>query len=140
MNQLLEVQRIDPEDLEEDQRHEQEEPIEETTMVLWDWAPTLGLNEEERAEEIQVSSVNITTRRKGLVVDQSLVFPNMRRENETVKKIIVTTQTQHKENLVNIKETRPMITKHVKNVANKLEIIRKTRRNLIWDITSWKIL
>ena len=44
-------------------------------MVLWNWAPTLGLNEEEHAGEIQVSSVNTTIRSKGPVVDQSSLFP-----------------------------------------------------------------
>ena len=62
-------------------------------MVLWDWVPTLGLNEEERTEEIQVSSVNVTTRSKGHVVDQSLVLPKTKKIKETSKKIISTTQT-----------------------------------------------
>ena len=88
-------------------------------MVLWDWAPTMGLIEDEQAKEIQVSSVNITTRNKGPVVDQSLVFPKIRRAKETMKKIIGTIQTQHKVNPVNIKETCPVITKHVKTVVNK---------------------
>ena len=51
-------------------------------MVLWDWSPTLGLKEEEQAKEIQVSSVNLTTRSKGLVVDKSLVFPKAKRIEE----------------------------------------------------------
>ena len=38
-------------------------------MVLWDWAPTLGLSDDERTEKIQMSSVNVTTRSKGPVVD-----------------------------------------------------------------------
>ena len=42
MNQLLDAQLTDPEE-EEDQTNKQEE----TTRVLWDWAPTLALNEEE---------------------------------------------------------------------------------------------
>ena len=72
-------------------------------MVLWDWVPTLGLNEEERTEEIQVSSVNVTIRSKGPVVDQSLVLPKPKKIKETMKKIISTTQMQHKVNLENIK-------------------------------------
>ena len=73
MNQLLDAQLTDPEK-EEYQTNEHEETIEETTMVLWYWTPTLGLNEEEHIEEIQVSPVNVTMRSKGSVVDQSLVF------------------------------------------------------------------
>ena len=49
------------------------------------------------------------------------MFPKIRREKETMKKIIGTTQTQHKENLENIEKTSPMINKHVKTIANKPE-------------------
>ena len=93
MNQLLEAQLTNLEG-EEYQTNEQEETTKETTMVLWDWAPTLELNKEEQAKEIQVSSVNIAT--KGPILDQSLVLPKAKRIKETMKKIISTTQTQHK--------------------------------------------
>ena len=48
---------------------------EETTMVLWDWAPTLGMDEEEPTKEVQISSINVTTRSKGPIVDESKVLP-----------------------------------------------------------------
>ena len=70
MNQLLDTQLEELEE-EESQTNEPEQINEETTMVLWDWAPTLGLSEDEPTEEIQVSSVNVTTRSKGPVVDES---------------------------------------------------------------------
>ena len=44
MNQLLDAQLIEPE-VEEYQTNEPEGTNEETTMVLWDSAPTLGLSE-----------------------------------------------------------------------------------------------
>ena len=74
MNQLLDAHLADLEE-EEDQTNQPKETNEETTMVLWDWAPTLGLNEDEHSEEDQVSSVHVTTRSKGSVVDKSLVLP-----------------------------------------------------------------
>ena len=46
MNQLLDTQLADLEE-ERSQTNEPIETNEETTMVLWDWAPTLGLNEDE---------------------------------------------------------------------------------------------
>ena len=76
MNQLLDSQLIETE-VEEDQTNEPEETNEETTTVLWDWAPTLGMNEEEPIEEIQVSSVNVMTRSKQPVVDEILVLPKI---------------------------------------------------------------
>ena len=90
MNQLLDAQLANPEE-EEDQTNEPEDTTEETTMVLWDWAPTLGLSEEEKTEEIQVSLVNVTTRIKGPMVDQSLVLPKTKKIKGTMKKIISTT-------------------------------------------------
>ena len=50
-NHLLDAQLIEPK-VEEDQKNDLEETNEETTMVLWDWAPTLGLSEEEQTKEI----------------------------------------------------------------------------------------
>ena len=134
MNQLLDTQVTD---LEEDQTNEQEEPTKETTLVLWDWAvPTLGLKEEEQAEEIQVSSVKITTRSKGIVVDQILVFPKVNITKETMKRNIGTTRPQHKVNPENIKETILVINKHVKNVENKPESTNKGMEeyNMGYDI------
>ena len=67
MNHLLDTQIIDREK-EKAQTNEQEKTIEETTMVLWDWEPTLGFSEDEPTEEIRVSLVNVMTRIKGPVV------------------------------------------------------------------------
>ena len=85
-------------------------------MVLWDWEPTLGFNKEEHIEEIQV-----TTRSKGPVVDENLVLPKMKKMKENMKKILSTTQTTPKSNLVNIKQTNPVVHKPVKTVVNKTE-------------------
>ena len=63
MNQLLDSKLTDPVD-EEEKMHESKETPEETTMVLWDCAPMLGLEEEEPNEEIQLSNVNFITRSK----------------------------------------------------------------------------
>ena len=94
-------------------------------MVLWDWEPTLGSSKEEKTEEMQVSSINVTTRSKGLVMDQILVLPKTKKIKETMKKIISTTQMQHKFNPENIKETNPIINKCVKTLANKKESTKK---------------
>ena len=98
---------------------------EETTMVLWDWAPTLGLNEEEPTEDIQVSLVNVTTRSKGPVVYEILLLPKIQNIKENMKKIISTTQTKPNSNPINIKETNPVVNKPVKNMVNKIEGTKK---------------
>ena len=90
MNQLFDTQMEDPEE-EQDQTNNPVETTEETTMVLWDWEPTLGWDEDEKSEEVQVSPVNVTTRSNGPVVDQILVMPKARKIKETFKKIISTT-------------------------------------------------
>ena len=106
----------------------QKKTNEETTMVLWDWAPTLGLSEDEPTEEIQVSSVNVTTRSKGSIVDESLVLPKIKKIKENMKKILSTTQTTPKPNPINIKETIPVVNKPMKTVINKFE---GTRQGLV---------
>ena len=68
MNHLLDTQLADPKE-QQAQINNPEQTKEESTMVLWDWEPTLGLNEDEPTKEIQVSSVNVMTRSKGLAVD-----------------------------------------------------------------------
>ena len=95
-------------------------------MVLWDQAPTLGLSEEEKIEEIQVSAVNVTTRSKGPVMDHGLVIPKTRKIKETMKKIISTTQTSPKSNPINIKETNPVVNKPVNTLENKTEGTKKS--------------
>ena len=103
-----------------------EQTNEETTMVLWDWAPTLRLSEDEAAEEIQVSSVNVTTRSKGSVVDESLILPKINKMKENMNKIISTTQTTPKPNPVNIKETIPVVNKPIKAMKNKTKSTKKS--------------
>ena len=49
MNQFLDSQLTELE-VEEDQTNELEEANEVTTMVLWNWKPTLGLSKEEHNE------------------------------------------------------------------------------------------
>ena len=124
INKLLDAQLTEPE-MEKDQTNQTKEKNEETTMVLWDFVPTLGLNEEEPIEEIQVLSVNVTTRSKGPVVDENLVLPKMKKMKENMKKILSTTQTTPTSNLVNIKETNTVVKKPIKRVVNKIEGTKK---------------
>ena len=53
MNQLLDTQWVYSEE-EQAQTNEPEQTNDETTMVLWDWEPTLGLSEDEPIEEVQM--------------------------------------------------------------------------------------
>ena len=66
-----------------------------------------------------MSSVNVTTISKGLVVDESLVLPKIKKMKENMKKIISSTQTTPKPNPVNIKETIPVVNKPMKTSINK---------------------
>ena len=45
MNKLLDTQLADPEE-EQTQTNDREQKNEESTIVLWDWEPTLGLSED----------------------------------------------------------------------------------------------
>ena len=73
MHQFLDAQLVESE-VEEYQTNEPKEMNDETTMVLWDWVPALGMNEEEPTKEIQVSFFYVTTRSKVPIMDESLVL------------------------------------------------------------------
>ena len=121
MNQILDAQITDPE-VGEEKTNELEE-THETTMVLWDCAPTLGLDEEESTEEIQLSAVNVKTKSKGPIMDESLLLPNIMKIQENMKMISSNTQTPPKYDLVTTKDKVTTVSKHVKVVESK------TKRN-----------
>ena len=108
-------------DLEEEQAqtNDLEKTNEETMMVLWDWAPTLGLNEDEATEASQVSLVKVTTRSRTLIMDESMSLPKIKKFRENMKKILNTTQTTPKPNPTNIKETITVGNKSIKTTINK---------------------
>ena len=118
MNKFLDTQLAYPEE-EEPQSNDPEQTNEETMMVLCDWAPTLGLSENEPTEASQVSLVNVTMRSRAPVMDESLLLPKIKKFRENMKKILNTTQTTPKPNPVNMKETIPVVDKSMKTTINK---------------------
>ena len=95
-------------------------------MVLWDCAPTLGLEEEEPMEEIQLSAVNITTRSKGPIMDESLLLPKIRKIQESMEKISSNTQTPPKSDLVTSKEKVTTVIKIPNAVENRAKSHKKS--------------
>ena len=93
MNQLLDSKLTEHVD-EVEKIHESEEMPKETTMVLWDCAPMLGLEDEEPNEEIQLSNVNVTTRSKRPLIEDNTLLPKIKRIQENMKKVRNNTQTQ----------------------------------------------
>ena len=89
-------------------------------MVLWDWAPTLGLSEDEPTKASQVSSVNVAMWSRAPVKDESTLLPKIDKFRENMKKILNTTQKTPKPNPTNIKETIPVCNKSIKTAINKL--------------------
>ena len=69
-------------------------------MVLWDCMSTLGLDEEEPTEEVQLSAVNVATRSKGPIMDESILLPNIRKIQQRMKKIKSNAQTPPIPNLI----------------------------------------
>ena len=59
------------------------------------------------------------TRSKGMVVDEILVLPKIKKLKENMKKILNTTQTTPKPNPIDIKETIPVVDKSMKTTINK---------------------
>ena len=109
MNQILEAQITELEVIEE--KTNEWEETHETTMVLWDCAPTLGLDEEDPNEEIKLSLVNVSTRSKWLVMDDRLILPKIRKIQESMKNISSNTQTPPKSDLVITKDKVTAVSK-----------------------------
>ena len=96
-------------------------------MVLWDCASTLELDEEQSTEEIQLSAVNITTRRKGIIMAEILLLPNIRKIQEIhQRKHSSNNQTPPKYDLVITKEKFIVVSKPVKDVESKIESKKKS--------------
>ena len=106
--------------VEEEKVHGLQEAPEETTMVLWDFATMLGLDNEEPTEEIQLSAVNVTTRSKGPLIEDNTLLPKIKKIQENMKKIRNNSQTLPVPDLVIIRKNSPTISKHVKAIENKV--------------------
>ena len=88
-------------------------------MVLWDWAPTLGLSEDEPTTASQVSLVNVMTRSGSPIMYETLLIPKIKKFREKMKKILNTNQSTPKPNPTNIKEIVRVGNKSIKIVINK---------------------
>ena len=94
-------------------------------MVLWDCMTTLGLEEEEPTEEIQLSAVNITTRSQGPITDHNL-FPKIKKFQESMKNIANKTQSPPIPEKVIAKQKSPTVSKPAKVVENKIDNNKKS--------------
>ena len=92
MNQFLDS-KLTETVVEEEKAHGPKEAPEETSMVLWGFAPMLGLENEEYTEEIQLSVVNVATRSKGSLYEDNTLLPKIKKIQENMKKIRNNTQT-----------------------------------------------
>ena len=105
-------------------------------MVLWDCTPTLGLDEEESTEEIHLSTVNVTTRSKGPMMDESLLLPKIKKIQESMRKNRSNTQTPPKSDLVITKYKVTIVSKPVKVLESKTKTNKKgpTKYDMGYDI------
>ena len=100
MNQLLDSKLTKPE-VEDEKVHKSGEAPEDTTMVLWDCAPMLGLEDEEPNKQIHLSAVNVTTRSKGPLIKYNTLLPKIKRIQENMKKVTYTWFGYNKEKCSN---------------------------------------
>ena len=85
----------------------------------------LGLDEEGPTEEIPLLVVNVTTRRNGPIMDESILLPKIRRIQENIKKVSSNTQTQLIPNLVITRKESLVVSKPVKVTESKMETNKK---------------
>ena len=104
-------------------------------MVLWDCITTLGLEEEEPTEEIQLSAVNITTRSQGPITNESLL-PKIKKFQESMKRLANKTQNPLIPEKVLAKKKAPTVSKSIKVVENKSDNNKKNsvEPDMVYDI------
>ena len=95
-------------------------------MVLWDYAPTLGLYEEETTKDIQLWTVNVATKSKGPVMYESLLLPNIKNIHESMRKNISNTQIPPKFDSIITKDKVTTTNKTLKVVESKAERNKKS--------------
>ena len=105
-------------------------------MVLWDCVPSLGLSKEEPNEKTHLSSVNVSTRSKGPVIDDRLIFPKIRNIQESMKKISSNTQTPAESYLVITKDKVTAASNPMNVAENKIKKNKKgpTECDMGYDI------
>ena len=125
MNQFLDS-KLTETAVEEEKAHGPEEAPKETTMVLWDCVPMLGLENEEPTEKIQIPAINVTTRSKGPLIEDNTLLPKIKKIQENMKKIRNNTQNPPIPDLVVTRQNSPSVSKPVKAAENKVESAKKS--------------
>ena len=86
MNQLLDS-KLTKADEEEEKENKSIEKQEDDALVLWDCVSLFNTEDEGTLKHEEISQTNVTTRRQGLIKEDRLVLPKIKRLQKNVKKI-----------------------------------------------------
>ena len=86
MNQLLDSKLTEDNDEEGKDNNKSIEKQEDDAMVLWDYVSLFDVKEEKDLRHEDILETNVTTRSQGLIKENSLMLPKIKRLQKNVKK------------------------------------------------------
>ena len=86
MNQLLDS-KLTEADNEKEKNNQPIEKQEEDALVLWDYVSMFDTEEESDLRHEDILEANVTTRIQGMIKEDRLIIPKIKRLQENVKKI-----------------------------------------------------
>ena len=86
MNQLLDSKLTEDNDEEGKENNKSTEKQEDEAMVLWDCVSLFDTKEEKILRHEDISETNVTTRSQGLIKENNLMLPKIKRLQKNVKK------------------------------------------------------
>ena len=86
MNQLLDSKFTEDNDEEGKDSNKLTEKQEDDSMVLWDCVSLFDTEEEKNPRHEDILETNVTTRSQGLIKENSLMLPKIKRLQKNVKK------------------------------------------------------
>ena len=93
MNQLLDSKLTEADDEEGKYNNKSTEKQEDDAMVLWDCVSLFDTEEEKDPRHEDISKTNVTARSQGLIKENSLILPNIKRLQKNVKNFRKNTTT-----------------------------------------------
>ena len=123
MNQLLDSKLTEADD-EEEKGGKSIEQQEDDALVLWDCVSLFDTEEDSLRHE-EISEANVTTRIQGLIKEDRLIIPKIKRLQENMKKIRKNNTADKIPEFTITSQDPKRINMHVKPIKDKVDNVKK---------------
>ena len=124
MNQVLDS-KLTETDEEEEKNNQSTEKQEDEAMVLWDYVSLFDAKEEKDLRHEDILETNVTTRSQGLIKENSLMLPKIKRLQENMKKVQNNTTADKIPEFTITSQDPKKISMHIKPVEEKIDNVKK---------------